>query len=99
VSVTPLGESPAAAVVPTVAPTGLSPSGGFVPGNPQLSWGSVPDATRYRVQVSQSPSFTTTLVNSITYNTTFTELTELPVGTLYWRVQGMDQTSASTAPW
>jgi hypothetical protein len=89
--------TPAAA--PTSAPTGLSPSAGDVEdANPVLIWNSVSGATKYRVQVSTAPDF-----SSITYSTDTQELrvtpyNDLPLGLIYWRVAGMDAYSA-LGPW
>ncbi len=94
-------ETPAAAAVPTSAPTGLAPNGGSASGNPQLSWDALDGAARYRVQISESESFGSTLVNEVTYNTTYTPTNELPTApsTLYWRVAGMDTSGSALGPW
>jgi hypothetical protein len=70
----------------------LSPANGASVGaaNPILTWSPVAGATRYRVQVSASPSFSSLLYNTYTFATKATPYTQLPFGTLYWRVAGDD---------
>ncbi|MGZ6267668.1 MAG: hypothetical protein ACXWNR_03790, partial [Candidatus Limnocylindrales bacterium] len=88
-----------AAVAPTSAPTGLSPSSGdSVSANPVLSWGAVSGAVKYRVLVSTAPNFSVTTYTVDTQELRATPTTDLPLGTLYWRVAGMDSSSA-LGPW
>lgn len=95
----PLGAAPAGAVAPTDQPMSLSPDGPSVSGNPQLSWGAVEGAARYRVQVSSNSAFTGTLLaNVVTYNRRYSPPAALPVGTIYWRVAGLD-TGSGQGPW
>ncbi|MGZ6265575.1 MAG: hypothetical protein ACXWN4_01530 [Candidatus Limnocylindrales bacterium] len=83
-----------AAVAPTSAPTGLSPSSGdSVSANPVLSWGAVSGAVKYRVLVSTAPNFSVTTYTVDTQELRATPTTDLPLGTLYWRVAGMDSSS------
>jgi hypothetical protein len=84
----PLTPVPAGAA--PVAPTGLTPDGVSVPANPQMTWNAVPLAETYRVQVSTDPGFSAFLFNQTTYNTTYTPITELPAGTIYWRVAAIN---------
>ena len=46
-------------------------------------------AAKYRIQISSSPSFTSP-VAADTQNLRFAPPTELPLGTLYWRVAALD---------
>src|SRR3954452_20778927 len=73
-------------------PDGLSPNSLSAPisANPVLSWNPVPGAGRYRVQASTQSDFSSTSYDVMTYQTTATPPNELPTGTLYWRVQGID---------
>jgi hypothetical protein len=86
-----LAPSAALAVAPTDAPTLVSPTpGATVNANPILDWEPVSGATKYRVQVSASDTFSPLLYNVDTYNTSATPPTDLPLGALYWRVAGTD---------
>ena len=79
----------ASAVPPTVAPTGLQPADGDTAGgNPSLSWNALSGVERYRIQVSTVDNFTSTVINTYTYNTTFTPTSQLASGAYYWRVAG-----------
>jgi hypothetical protein len=91
--VVPLGATGATAAAPSGLTTLLSPGEGETAGgNPTFSWTPVPGATKYRVQVSQSSLFDTTVSGASldTYNTHFTPVTALPTGVLYWRVAPTD---------
>ena len=87
--------APAAAALP--GPTGLTPnsSSAAVSTNPVLGWDAVPGAAKYRVQIATVSGFTSTIYNVTTYQTTATPPSELPTGTLYWRVQGIDGSNGS----
>ncbi len=88
-----------AAAAPPSAPTGLSPSSGAtVYANPVLSWSAVSGAARYRVQVSTAPDFSVITYAVDTQELRATPPTDLPLGTLYWRVAGMDGSSL-LGPW
>ncbi|MEO5885043.1 MAG: hypothetical protein ABIQ58_05960, partial [Candidatus Limnocylindrales bacterium] len=79
------------AAPPSGSPTLLSPSEGqVVSANPVLSWSAVSGAVKYRVQVSTSPAFAAFVYNQDTVNIKATPLTDLPLGTLYWRVAATD---------
>lgn len=87
------------AAAPTVAPTGLAPDGGAsVPQNPVLSWSAVPGAATYRVQVSTTNTFGSTVYTASTANTSATPTDQLPAGQLFWRVAAADSSSA-VGPW
>lgn len=93
----PIGDTGVASAQLTTAPTGLTPTAGtVVGGNPQLKWNRINDPSitveRYRVQVHTNPTFPAAgmLHNTVTYNSTFTAPTQLPTGTIYWRVAGLD---------
>ncbi|OGN81555.1 MAG: hypothetical protein A2X23_13030 [Chloroflexi bacterium GWC2_73_18] len=89
----------ALAAAPTDAPNLLSPDpGATVSANPVLSWDAVTGATKYRVQVSAVSNFSTFSYNVDTYDRRATPPTDLPLGTLYWRVAGMD-VSGNLGPW
>lgn len=91
--------APTMAVAPTNAPTLQSPTAGAnVTGNPILQWSAVSGAVKYRVQVSTAPDFTSLAYNMDTANLRATPPTDLPLGTLYWRVAGLDAASA-LGPW
>lgn len=81
---------PASAVV-LGPPTLLTPTPGATVGaNPELHWETLTGATKYRVQVSTSSSYSSFSYNKDTYNTYATPDADLPLGTLYWRVAGID---------
>lgn len=84
------GTGPAGAAVPTETPTIVSPSGTSVGANPVLQWEPLAGVTKYRVQVSTSSSFSPLLWNTDVFNTSASPPNELPLGTIHWRVAGMD---------
>ncbi|HVM20560.1 MAG TPA: hypothetical protein VM307_11410, partial [Egibacteraceae bacterium] len=89
----------AGAAAPVDSPSLTAPAfGAEVSTNPVLTWTAVPKAVNYRVQVSKSPSFNTTLYNVTTHNTMATVPTELPLGPIYWRVAATDGTSSGIGP-
>ena len=57
-------------------------------GVPTLRWSSVPEATRYLVEVSTSAGFADPVVQQVTYALSFTPLIALADGPFYWRVKG-----------
>jgi hypothetical protein len=88
------------AVVPPAAPALTSPSNGAtaVAINPTLNWASSTGATSYGVQVSTSPSFTSTVVNQTGITTTSYAVSGLSNNTTYyWRVNATN--AAGTSAW
>jgi hypothetical protein len=86
------------------APTLSSPSNGStgVPTSPTLNWNPSTGATSYHLQVSESPSFSTTVVNQSGITGTSYDVTGLSNGTLYyWRVNATNTggTSAYSTRW
>jgi hypothetical protein len=80
-----------AAAAVLAAPTLTAPaSGASVTGNPVFSWTAVSDAVKYRIEVSTSAGFSSTVIADETQSLRFTPTTELPLGTLYWRVAARD---------
>ncbi len=70
-------------------PTLVSPAQGAtgLAFNPTLVWNSVPGADTYRLQVSQSPGFVSTVFDDSTLTNTSHQLSGLTAGTsYYWRV-------------
>jgi hypothetical protein len=66
--------------------------GADVQGQPTFQWTSAEGTRRYRLQVSQDPSFGTLLDNLTTASTAHTALTSYPADTvLYWRVRADDE--------
>ncbi len=94
----PVGTDVAGAVAPADAPSGLTPNGENVGGNPQLSWDRVAGAARYRLVIDNDDSFASPITDTITYNSSYSPPALLPVGTLYWRVAGLD-TGSGQGPW
>lgn len=82
---------PAGAAAPTVAPTIVSPDLTDHDENPVFEWQAIPGVTKYKFQVSANDSFSGTLLHSAdVLNTSATPPKDLPLGTIYWRVAGMD---------
>ena len=77
----------------SVPPGLVSPSlGENVAGQPTFRWTSAEATRRYRLQVSQDPSFGTRLDDITTASTAFSALTSYPADTLlYWRVRADDE--------
>ncbi|MCC9078013.1 fibronectin type III domain-containing protein [Litorilinea aerophila] len=77
------------------APQLLAPQDGAVTtgqshpplGVPVLQWTPVADATRYRVQVSESAAFADPVVEKTTVGTSYVPTEALKDGTYYWRVR------------
>lgn len=83
--------APAGAAAPTEAPTIIGPDGTTVGQNPVLQWEAIAGVTKYRVQVSTSSSFSGNPIwQADVVNVSATPWVDLPLGTLYWRVAGMD---------
>jgi hypothetical protein len=74
------------------APTSPGASGTPIP---TLSWDAQPGATKYRVQGSETSSFSSLLFNQETTGTSYTPTRILRSGTLHWQVQAIDATGAS----
>jgi hypothetical protein len=74
-------------------PSELSPApGADVAGQPTFQWSSADGARRYRLQVSNDPSFGTVLDDVQTASTAYTSATSYPADTvLYWRVRADDE--------
>jgi len=74
-------------------PTLLSPApGADVLGQPTFQWSSAEATRRYRLQISQDPSFGTLLDDVTTASTAYTSSTSYPADTLlYWRVRADDE--------
>jgi hypothetical protein len=76
------------------APTLTSPAAsGTTSTNPVFTWDAVPLASKYRIQVSTSQTFSSVQYTADVFGTSATPTTELPVGTLYWHVASIDSTS------
>ncbi|HEY7196050.1 MAG TPA: hypothetical protein VH306_02570 [Gaiellaceae bacterium] len=80
----------------SMPPTLLAPiDDAFVSSQPIFSWTPVQGARRYRIEVSQDPSFSTLLGSSggvTTNSTSYTSETTYPADTvLYWRVRAEDE--------
>ncbi|HEU4942906.1 MAG TPA: hypothetical protein VFT18_06540 [Gaiellaceae bacterium] len=74
-------------------PSQLAPApGADVTGQPTFQWTSAEAARRYRLQVSNDPSFGTVLDDVQTASTAYTSATSYPADTvLYWRVRADDE--------
>jgi hypothetical protein len=79
------------ATAPAAAPIIVSPvNGSSVGANPTLNWQAVAGAARYRVQIATGPTFSAPIYSIETYGLYATPQSQLPFGTLYWRVAGED---------
>jgi hypothetical protein len=86
--VSPAGAAP-------VAPELVGPADGVdLTSNPVLIWDAAVGAARYRVQISTSDTFGSTVVNTTTYNTKYTPPADLAQTTIYWRVRSIDSANA-----
>ncbi len=74
---------------PAPAPTLVSPADGTPTrdNTPTFTWNAVPGLTAYRLQVSKSATFASTVINVTRSSTTYTPDTALADGLYYWRVQ------------
>ncbi|HET7856602.1 MAG TPA: hypothetical protein VFL41_09110 [Gaiellaceae bacterium] len=74
-------------------PSQLKPAAGAdVTGQPTFQWSSAEGSRRYRLQVSNDPSFGTLLDDVLTASTAYTSATSYPADTvLYWRVRADDE--------
>ena len=64
---------------------------------PAFSWGSVAGATSYNIQVSTQTSFSSTVINGISFTNSFIPTTPLLNATLYyWRVKSIDSNVSSS---
>ena len=88
------GPEPAYAAPPGVAPVQVSPlsTDAPAPGNPVLAWQAAAGATKYRVEVSTSPTFVPTVYQADTFALHATPPADLSIGTIYWRVAGLNGT-------
>ncbi|HEU5151843.1 MAG TPA: DUF4214 domain-containing protein [Iamia sp.] len=89
---------PAGAAVPTETPTIIGPHATTEGANPVLRWEPLDGVTRYRVQISTSDSFSPLIWNVEVANVTATPPTELPLGTVHWRVAGVDPSGSGVGP-
>ncbi|GEM_PF-2718649 len=65
--------------------------------SPTLIWNAVPGADTYRLQVSVSNTFTTTVYNDSTRSSTFQAISGLAVGTTYyWRLNAKNVAGTSS---
>ncbi|MGO4599716.1 hypothetical protein [Terrabacter sp. 2RAF25] len=95
VAALPLTAAPSLAL--PQAPSGLSPAGGVTTTpTPVLAWQPATAATRYDVEVSSAPDYSSNLVSMSTTNTRLVPTSVLPEGPVYWRVRSVDSTGTGT---
>lgn len=84
-----VGQESASSPVLVQPEDGLLTTGATAPTNgvPTFVWQAVPDASKYRIQISSSAGFSDPFVDQSTYATSFTPLANFPDGQYYWRVQ------------
>ncbi len=87
------------AATPPDPPTGLTPNGTTVTGNPLLSWDATPGATSYKVLVKTSPGGATVsgANNQTVYSNNFAFVTDLALGDYTWTVTAVSAGGSSTA--
>jgi hypothetical protein len=54
---------------------------------PTLDWSDVVGASNYTIQIATDPTFTNLVLNATITPSGCTPITNLPIGTLYWRVR------------
>ena len=89
----PLAAAPSNFQKQSIPAAQLTPANGAVLGTqPIFRWTPVEGARRYRIQVSQEPTFATLLEDVATSSTSYTPFTTHPADTtLYWRVRADDE--------
>ncbi len=89
VSANPLEGAPPAFEKQAVPPALVLPANGAVIDGPTtFRWTNAEAARRYRIQVSQDPSFANPIDDTVTDSTAYTSNTTYPANTtLYWRVR------------
>lgn len=84
------------------APQLTSPADSSLPANavmaPTFRWASVPGASRYKIQVSASPTLTPTTIDQTVLRNWYTPKASLNPGAYYWRVASLDA-DGNTGPW
>lgn len=95
----PLSSAPSNFEKQSLPPNRIAPANGTTFTGPvTFRWSPVREARRYRLQVSQDPTFSNLIVEDIkTDSTSFTSLRTYPADvSLYWRVQADAETVEST---
>lgn len=89
------------------AVTNMAPATGSLVAarNLVFSWGELPGAARYQIQVSTSPAFDTVYESAVTTNTSWSPVRQggYAAGRYYWRVQALNSSAtanilSTTAP-
>jgi hypothetical protein len=93
VSATPITGATSSFQKQSVAPSLIEPgAAAVVTGQPTFRWTLAEAARRYRIQVSQDPSFGNPIEDVVTSSTQYTSTTTHPADTvLYWRVRADDE--------
>jgi large repetitive protein len=80
-----------------------APSNGFSTTNkkPAFDWNDPVGATGFTIQISKNAGFISLVGTYNVATSTYTPTTNLPLGTLYWRVKanGPNGPSGWSAPW
>ena len=95
----PLSSAPTYFEKQSLPPNRIAPANGAVFDEPvTFRWSPAADARRYRLQVSQDPTFSSLIVeNVVTDSTSYTSLRTYPADVnLYWRVRADAETIEST---
>ncbi len=64
-----------------------------------LEWGSVPDATKYILEVSPQADFSNTVISKEMTATRFLVKERIPYGAIYWRVRAVHQDESLNSDW
>jgi YD repeat-containing protein len=83
-----------APVIPALVPVTPDPTSNR---RPSLGWGSVTDASSYRVQLSIEAGFTSPLADTTVSSPLFIPASDLPEGRIYWRVASKDAAANQSA--
>jgi RHS repeat-associated protein len=76
-----------APAVPVLVPVTPDPTNNR---RPSLAWGAVTGAASYQLQISTDPSFSSLLVDVAVAGTSYVPVSDLPEGSIYWRVASED---------
>lgn len=64
-----------------------------------LEWSSVPDATKYVLEVSPKADFSNTVISKEMTTTRFLVKEKIPYGAIYWRVRAVHQDESLNSDW
>ncbi|MCG8462306.1 MAG: hypothetical protein MI919_38975, partial [Holophagales bacterium] len=80
--------------VPSLTPVSPDPTNNR---RPTLAWSSVSGADSYRLQVSKAAAFNSFIIDTTLTTTSWSSNSDLPEGTIYWRVASSDAPGNASA--